>query len=744
MVTPYSCVLLAAGLLVPSLTTAADWPQWRGPGRNAVSEETGLLDSWSDNAPALVWRASGAGVGYSSVVIEDGLIFTTGRIDEHVHCVCFEVEKGRRRWSTPVGSTSRNVMSTPTVHAGLVYSLDPDGELFCLKADDGAVVWQRDFVADFGGRSSGRGYGESPLIDGDRLICTPGGSGAMLAALDRRTGAVIWKTGLPENGADGQDTAAFSSIVVSRGAGVRQFVQLTSRGLAGFEADKGRFLWSYDGISNGRINIPTPIVTGDLVFSANGYHAGAVLLKLKPTDGGTGVAAHEVYRLKGNRFQNHHGGYVLIGDHVYGGHGSNNGLPTCIDLKTGRIEWKRRGPGSGSAAVIAADGHVYFRYQDGVIALIEASPEEYRLNGTFELPGTGGDSWSHPVIADGKLYLREKNGVWAFDVKRGRSTPKPPVQVVDRGRKRIYRYARDPHTEQPLTIVTLTQESILPDGSIDKQRLEELQQSDTPFVLSLAGSNVTGTGLKQLAAVKTLTGLNLSFCRQLNDDSFIHLQHAEHLTLLVAAGTSITESGLKHVAHIRTLRALDLEFCEGVTDAACEEIGSMGELRALTLAKTGFEPVRVTDAGLVKLTRLTRLALLNLTGNSVTDSGLKHLASMQHLRDLDLSRLAITDAGLKNLAQVKGLQRLVLLFSEGFAGPIVTDAGVKSLTPLKKLTELNLVDARITDKAVDDFTSFPELSFLMLTGSRISAAGVERIRRAKPDCTVVAGSPDQR
>jgi len=636
-------------------------------------------------------------------------------------------------------------MSTPTVHAGLVYTLDPDGELFCLKAEDGAVVWQRDFVTDFDGRSSGRGYGESPLIDGDRLICTPGGSDAMLVALDRKTGVVVWKAALPANDAGGNDTAAFSSIVVGHGAGIRQFVQLTSRGLAGFEADTGRFLWSYDGISNGRINIPTPIVTGDLVFSANGYHAGAVLLQLEPSDGGTGVQAREVYRLKGNRFQNHHGGYVLIGDHVYGGHGSNNGLPTCLNLKTGRIEWKLRGPGSGSAAVIAADGHVYFRYQDGVIALIEASPEEYRLKGTFELPGTGGDGWSHPVIADGKLYLREKDGLWVFDLKRGSATPQPPARFLERGHKRIIRYVGDPQTptEQPLTIVTLDQKSIRSDGSIDEQRLNELRQSNASFVLNLAGSRVTGTGLKQLATVKWLTGLNLAFCRKINDGSFAHLQSAERLSLLIAAGTSITEAGLQHVAGIRNLRALDLEFCDGVTDAACEAIGSMRQLRALTLAKTGFEPVRVTDTGLAKLTVLTKLEMLNLTGNAITDAGLKQLATLQHLHDLDLSRLAITDAGLKHLVEVKELRRLVLLFSEGFAGPIVTDAGVKSLMPLTQLTELNLVDARVTDNAVDDLAAFPKLSSLTLTGSHISPAGVERLRRAKPDCTVIAGSPKQ-
>ena len=298
------------------------------------------------------------------------------------------------------------------------FALDPDGELTCLKRSDGTIIWQRSFVDDFGGRlMSGRGCGESPLIDGDRVICTPGGQDAMIVALERRTGEVVWKSSPPEMGEKGKDGAAFSSIVVSEAAGIRQYIQLTGRGLVGVDSHTGRFLWGYNDIANPTANIPTPIVSGDLVFSANGYNAGSVLLRIELTNGGTGVASKEVYRLPGNRFQNHHGGFIQIGNHVYGGHGSNNGLPTCLELQTGNIVWKRRGPGTGSAAVVAADGHVYFRYQDGVVALIEATPAEYRLKGTFEIPGAGGDSWSHPVIAHGKLFLREDNELWAYSLR---------------------------------------------------------------------------------------------------------------------------------------------------------------------------------------------------------------------------------------------------------------------------------------------------------------------------------------
>lgn len=733
-------LLLTLVALLPSVTLAGDWPQWHGPNRNAVSSETGFLQSWDSIVPAFVWRASGAGVGYSSVVIEDGLIFTTGRNASEVRCHCFDAATGQHRWSTPVGSTSRNVMSTPTVSEGFVYTLDPDGELFCLRATDGSVVWKTDFVADFAGRSSGRGFGESPLVDGDRLVCTPGGEDAMVVAFDRWTGDVIWKTAYPE--AQAKDTAAFSSIVISHGAGVRQYVQLTSRGLVGFEADSGRYLWSYDDISNGRINIPTPVAHGDLIFSANGYHAGSVLLRLEATDGGAGIVAREVYRLRGNLFQNHHGGYVRIGRHIYGGHGSNNGLPTCIDLETGRIVWKRRGPGSGSASVTAADGHLYFKYQNGIVALIEASPDEYRLKGSFELPGTGGDSWAHPVIANGRLYLREKDDLWVYDLKRGEPSHNRAAQLAGRDRERLLRYIDLPDGRPPKTVV-LEARDIQHNGPIEPAFLKRLSDSTSPVILHAAGTRLTGPGLRQLLSqTSEIVGLNVAFCPQLTDSDFAELREASTLQFLMAGGTSLSEVGLQHLVTLPNLRVIDLEFCDGISDAACSVLARMPQLRALNLAKTGFEPRRVSDAGLAELTKLKRLEMLNLSGNAMRDDGLKHLQSLPHLTDLNLSRVWITDAGLSHLAGVRSLRRLVLLFSEGFAGPIVTNSGVKTLTSLEHLTELNLVDARVTDAAVDDLVALPNLTQLTITGSRISADGIARLRKAKPDCSVIAGAAE--
>jgi outer membrane protein assembly factor BamB len=757
-------VVLLVALLAASHAVARDWPRWRGPNGNSVSTETGLMNSWSPKAPARAWQVSGIGEGYSSVVIVDGFVFTMGRIGKDVRCFAFDIDSGKRRWATTIGTTSRNVMSTPTVHDGLVYALDPDGELVCLRANDGKIVWRRSFLAEFGGRlMSGRGYGESPLVDGDRLICTPGGEQAMLVALDRRTGKVIWKASIPAIGKKGRDGAAFSSIVVSKAAGVRQYVQLTGRGLIGIEASTGRFLWGYNDISNSTANIPTPIVSGNLVFSANGYHAGSVLLKLVPTKEGTGVAAKEVYRLGGNRFQNHHGGCVLIGEFVYGGHGSNNGLPTCLELGTGRIVWKRRGPGSGSAAVVAADGHLYFRYQDGVVALIEANSAGYRLKGSFKIPGAGGDSWSHPVVSHGKLFLREKDDLWVYHVRKSEPVTRPnkaptktnplhaaiarqgavvellSVDELDDHHNLLFRFALDSSENRTkLSLVTLSERHVTGDGALAATTLSLLRQLDTPFILSLAGTQVDRDALQQAASLKYLVGLDLELCRQLDDDSFNSLAGSKRLAVLIAAGTSLSERGLRVIARVHNLRALDLEVCNNVTDSACAEIGAMRQLRGLNLKKTGFEKTMISKAGLSKLSGLTALEYLDVSGNAVTNDGLQHLQRLTRLRELDLSRLPINDAGLKHLAPLKNLERLELIYTEGFAGPIVTDAGARSLSALRQLKTLNLVGTRITDDSVIELSRLRKLTRLILIDSNLSAKGISRLRQMLPDCEVVS------
>ena len=319
-------------------------------------------------------------------------------------------------WSDQYGGPR----STPSVAGGLVYAVGTEGDLVALDAKTGKERWRKNLESDFGGRMMSMWkWSESPLVDGDRVIVTPGAANALLVALDAKTGKEIWRTAAPSLGERGRDGAGYAGAVISNGGGVKQYVQLVGRGLVGVRASDGKLLWSYNRIANDVANIPTPIVRGDLVFTSTGYQTGAALLKLAKA--GDGVTATEVYFLEPRVFQNHHGGMVLIGDHLYAGHGHNKGFPIAIELATGKVVWGGdvRNAGTGSAAVTAADGHLYFRYQNGRMVLIEATPEGYKEKGSFAIPGVENPSWSHPVILGGKLYVREQDNLYVYDVKRG-------------------------------------------------------------------------------------------------------------------------------------------------------------------------------------------------------------------------------------------------------------------------------------------------------------------------------------
>jgi len=409
--------IFCAFLVSTPLLAETNWTQWRGPARDGKSTEKGLLDQWTNDGPPLLWQVDGLGKGYSSVAIAGGKLYTLGRIGKQEHLIALDANNGTLLWSTPFGSGGHS-NGTPTVDGDRVYAIGLKGDLICASAETGKELWRKNFSKDFGGKMmSGWGYSESPLVDGDRLIVTPGAKDAMIVALDKQTGDEIWHSPVPDVGNRGKDGAGYSSIVISNGAGVKQYVQITGRGLIGVRASDGKFLWSYNKVANGTANIPTPIISGDYVFCSTGYGTGAGLVKLSPES--DGVKAEEVYFLPGNTFQNHHGGMIQVGDYIYAGAQHNNGFPTCLELMTGKIVWggKLRGPGSGSAAVIYADGHLVFRYQDGVLALIEATPDEYRLKGTFKPAYQQGRSWAHPVISDGKLYLREQDKLMCYNIR---------------------------------------------------------------------------------------------------------------------------------------------------------------------------------------------------------------------------------------------------------------------------------------------------------------------------------------
>lgn len=423
---------------------AGEWPQWRGPNRDAVSTETGLLQAWPDAGPKLAWKATGLGSGFASVAIADGRIFTMGDIlppsadakpdakgkkksgpsTGQQYIFALSADDGKHLWRTPIGPSFEETgyhgsRCTPTVDGDRVYALGTNGDFLCCEAATGKVLWSKNFKSDFGGKMmSGWAYSESPLIDGDKVVVTPGGNEAGIVALDKMTGKEVWRSKLAVEGENGKDGAGYASIVISNGAGVKQYVTIVGRGCVGVDAETGKFLWSYNKIANPTANIPTPIVRDDYVFCTTGYGGGgAALLKLKKT--AAGVAADEVWYTGAKDFQNHHGGVVLLGDYLYCGNGHNKGFPICVEFLTGKTVWDGgRGEGSGSAAVVYADGQLYFRYQDGKVVLIEASPAGYKVNGTFQIPDCENPSWPHPVVAGGKLYLREQDNLFVYDVKK--------------------------------------------------------------------------------------------------------------------------------------------------------------------------------------------------------------------------------------------------------------------------------------------------------------------------------------
>ena len=425
-----SALLLALAVALTSLVPMAladDWPQWRGTNRDGKSAETGLLTAWPEGGPALAWRAAGVGNGYASLAVVGEHIYTTGDLEKGQHVLALNRKDGSRVWATLIGPVWEDKYigsrSTPTIDGGQAFVVSTEGSVIALDAKTGKAQWRRSLTEEFGGglmQAMGKmdwKFSESPLVDGGWVIVTPGGEKAALVALDRKTGKELWRTTMPTLGEKGTDGAGYSSAVVSEAAGVRQYVQLLGRGVIGVAADSGRFLWGYNAVANDIANITTPIIQDDLVFVSTAYGAGSALLRLSKTE--DGVGAEEVYFLSHETLQNHHGGLILHDGHVYGGTGHGKGFPIAVELATGKVAWGPiRNEGRGSAALGFADGHLYFRYENGLMVLVEATPEEYREKGSFMIPEVDQFSWSQPVISGGTLFLREQDNLFAYTIEK--------------------------------------------------------------------------------------------------------------------------------------------------------------------------------------------------------------------------------------------------------------------------------------------------------------------------------------
>ncbi len=420
-INPWICSTATVLFLTTNALAKDNWPTFRGADRSGVASETGLLSEWPKDGLKLVWTAAGAGRGYASLAIADGKIYTLGDAlstasDEDEYLVCFDQKSGEQLWKGKTGEAWKSgkeswqsSRSTPTVDGDRVYVLTAYGELICFKSS-GDEVWRKNLKSDFAGKKAdGWGYSESVLIDGERLVCTPGGDKNTLVALNKNTGETIWTTSR-----ENDRGAGHASIVIAEVGDIRVYVQTTGSGALGVRASDGKLLWSYD-IKRTTAVIPTPIVRDDLVFFTAGYGTGGALLRQVAKAGGA-VEVEEIYPTNPD-LGNKHGGIVLVGDYLYGD-SEDRGIPFCADLMTGEVKWKSRGSGRNSASVTSADGKLYIRFSDGTIALAEASPEGYEELSSFKVPGSGDrPSWSHPVVLDGRLYLREGDKVLCYDLK---------------------------------------------------------------------------------------------------------------------------------------------------------------------------------------------------------------------------------------------------------------------------------------------------------------------------------------
>ncbi|MFC1634710.1 PQQ-binding-like beta-propeller repeat protein [Planctomycetota bacterium] len=461
-------MLIAAVVMITAGSSlGADWSQLRGQNRDGKSGDTGLLKEWPNDGPPLAWKIDKLGGGYSAPSIADGRIFGMSNRGEDEIVWALSETDGQELWVTRLGPAFAQRASqgkegpgcTPTVDGDRLYVEGLGGNVACLQVKDGKIIWQISMTEAFGGSVPRWSYRESPLVDGGKVICTPGGPDAIIVALNKVTGETIWKAKVPSStnagsadpggrpvvfagasgGAErgrgrrggrgggpgrggfggGSGGAAYSSAITFDFDGVRQYVQLTSRALISVAASDGKFLWQYDKPANRMgINCSTPLYHDGMVFAASAYGAGGGLVKLsKDADGA--VKAEEVYAT--TDMENHHGGMILLDGYLYGANGGNSGgALACLDFKTGKVMWDQRESAGRRAkgSLALADGHLYYRMENGTVVLIEPSPKQYIERGRFEQPDRSkAPAWPYPVIANGKLYIRDQDVLLCYDVK---------------------------------------------------------------------------------------------------------------------------------------------------------------------------------------------------------------------------------------------------------------------------------------------------------------------------------------
>lgn len=400
-------------LALAQLAGAADWPQWRGPKGDNIAAETGLLKAWPKEGPALAWKATGIGDGFSSVSVAQGKVFTLGDIGDAAYVMALDLKDGALLWKTRLGAPGGGggypgPRATPTVDGAVVYALGQQGDLLAVQVADGAEVWRKNLNRDFAGQMmSGWGNSESPVVAGDLLLCTPGGKQGTVLALDKKTGAVRWRS------QELTDPAGYSPLLVVEMSGVKQVLVYTGAHLAGLALDSGKLLWSAPRPGRTAV-VPTPVVKGNSIFVTSGYGVGCNRFTVT----GSGAAFTVAQDYENKQLANHHGGIILLDDHVFGH--SDSGGWTCMDFKTGNVAW-HDGAKLPKGTLAYADGHFYLRGEGGpgTLVLLEASTTGWQETGRFNPPDRSGkNSWAHLVISNGRLFVRDQGVLLCYDIQQ--------------------------------------------------------------------------------------------------------------------------------------------------------------------------------------------------------------------------------------------------------------------------------------------------------------------------------------